>query len=336
MLLITSVDDYLGYCIASHLSQVKSVRKDMRVLYSQPSAWIKNFQTKGIDTVKITDCHHPDQLSKAMRNVTQIVLTLGSHPDRVKHCQKLLQVALRSGVKSVLFLSHIGAQSEEHASLYDYGLVENMLIEQEEQMTSVIFRLDFIQQYFHLWAAQVEQTKQWRLPISHETEMCPVDIGDVCQSIEACVIRNDALLEELEDCHVGQVYTLTGPEALKNKQMMQMMSDATRYTNYKNHMCRPMDTRFYLDGLCRDIWFDARIKNETAKSYRDVLETNAYRTKAFSVPHRLFKDACIDYFDWINKTSGSVPVNHIQQFSKVPKTMGDFFQENANSFKPKV
>lgn len=295
MLLITCVDDYLGYCLASHLSQIKSLRKDIRVLYTQPSSWIKNFQTKGIDTVKITDYTHPDQLSKAMRNVDQMVLTLGSHTDRVKHCQKMLEVAGRSGIKSILFLSHIGAQSEEHESLYDYGLVENMLIE-EEQMTSVIFRLDFIQQYFHLWAAQVEQTKQWRLPMKHETEMCPIDIGDVCQSIQSCVIKNDVLLQELNDVHVGQVYTLTGPEALKNKQMMQMMSDATRYTNYKNHMCRPMDTRFYLDGLSRDIWFDARIKNEKANSYHDLLETDAYRTKAFSVPHRTCLFLCINLY----------------------------------------
>lgn len=285
MLLITGVDDYLGYCIASHLSHIKTLRKDMRVLYSQPSSWVKNFQTKGIDVVAITDASHPDQLSKAMRNISQIVLTLGSHPNRVQHCQKMLQVASQSGVKSIIFLSHIGAQSEHHASLYDYGLVENLLVE-EEQMTSVIFRLDWIQQYFHLWATQVEQTRKLSLPMKSETEMCPVDIGDVCKSIEGCCVSDDnVLLAELDDQHVGQVYTLTGPEALKNKQVTQMMSNATRYRDYKNHMCRPMDTRFYLESLGRDIWFDARIKHERAKSYRDLLDNNAYRTKAFSVPN---------------------------------------------------
>lgn len=285
MLLITGVDDYLGYCIASHLSQSKSLRKDMRVLYTKSSSWIKNFQSKGIDTQAIADYTHPDQLSKAMRNITQVILTLGSHPNRVQHCQSIIQVAIRSSIKSIIFLSHIGAQSEQHEFLYDYGLIENQLIEQE-QITWTLFRLDWIQQYFHLWSTQIEQTRKMSLPMMQETEMCPIDISDVCLCIESCVVEDSQLLIELNECHAGQVYTLTGPEALKIKHITQMMSNATQYMKYKYHMCRPMDTRFYLKNLGYDIWFDERIKNEKSKSYHDLLDCNqGYRSKAFSVPN---------------------------------------------------
>jgi hypothetical protein len=44
----------------------------------------------------------------------------------------------------------------------------------------------------------------------------------------------------------------------------------------------------------------------------------------------------IDYFDWVEKTSGSIPVEHIKLFTKNPKTIQDFFFENANAFKPRV
>jgi hypothetical protein len=309
MLLITSVDEYLGFCIASHLSQFKSIRQGIRVLYQQSSStgnkptshslpWIQNFQLKGIDIQTIKDYTNPNEISQAMRNVDQMILTLGSHPNRVQHFQHMCKVALKSGVKSIIFLSHIGAQSESHFSLYDYGLIENYLVQQQEEqqeqqnpenmMTWTILRLDFIQQYFHLWASQVDQTGMISLPLSTDTEICPIDISDICHSIEGFVIDYDkkTLLPELYDDHVGQVYTLTGPEALTSKEILQMMSNATRYSQFKYHMVRPMDTSFYLKNLSHNIWFDARIKMEKSSSYRDSLENeDGYRSKAFSVPN---------------------------------------------------
>lgn len=44
----------------------------------------------------------------------------------------------------------------------------------------------------------------------------------------------------------------------------------------------------------------------------------------------------IDYFDWVEKTSSSIPVDHIKLFTKSPKTIQDFFHENAIAFKPRV
>lgn len=301
MLLITSVDEYLGFCIASHLSQFKSIRQDIRVVYQQTNnkqvtshvyPWISNFQSKGIDAQAIKDYNNPHELSQAMRNVDQIILALGSHPDRVQHCQHVCKMALKFGVKSIIFLSHIGAQSEQHSALYDYGLVENYLVEQQqEEMTWTILRLDFIQQYFHLWATQIDQTRMMALPLASDTEICPIDITDICRSIEGFVldVKRQVLLPELYDQHVGQVYTLTGPEALTSKEILAMMSNATRYTQFKYHMVRPMDTCFYLKNLCRDIWFDARIKKEKSNAYHDSLENvEGYRSRAFSVPNGKF------------------------------------------------
>ncbi|GAA5804594.1 hypothetical protein HPULCUR_010096 [Helicostylum pulchrum] len=345
MLLIPFVDDYLGYCITSHLCQIKSLRAEIRVLYSAKSPWIQNFESKGIEAQAIVDYTHPHQLSQAMRNVDQLILTLGSHSERVLQCQQICKVALKSGVKSIVFLSHQGARSESHSLLYDYGLIENYLIQQQEEeqeeggekMSWTIVRLDWIQQYFHLWASQVDQTRVMSLPLSSDTEICPIDITDVCLAVEKLVLDGDQkLLSRLGEDHVGQVYTCTGPEALTSKDLMQMMSNATNYPSYKYLMARAMDTQFYLNNLGLDIWFDARIKNEKNQVYHDLLETNSYRTKVLVVPNDVQVQTFLDYFDRVLKTSSSIPVDHIRLFSQSPKTMQDFFYENAADFKPKV
>lgn len=342
MLLITSIDEYLGYCIASHLAQFKPLRKDLRVLYHVNHPWIKNFESKGVDTHLIKDYNNPNDLSHAMRNVDQMILTLDSHRDRVQHAISICNVAIKSGVKSIIFLSHIGAQSEHHVSLYDYGMVENYLIGEEDHMAWTILRLDWIQQFFHLWASQVDQTRTMALPLSLEAEICPIDISDVCHTITSFVLKDPVaaasqFLDRLHDNHVGQVYTLTGPEALTSKEILQMMSNATSYEGFKYHMARPMDISFYLRTLSHNIWFDARLKNEKLQLYRDLLECeSSYRSKALFAPNDIQIQGFIDYFDWVTKTSGSIPVDHIKQFAKEPKTMQHFFVENANSFKPRV
>lgn len=295
MLLITSIDEYLGYCIASHLAQFKSLRKDLRVLYHINHPWIKNFESKGVDTRLVKDYNNPNDLSQAMRNVDQMILTLDSHRDRVQHAISICNVAIKSGVKSIIFLSHIGAQSKHHVSLYDYGMVENYLIGEEDHMAWTILRLDWIQQFFHLWASQVDQTRTMALPLSLEAKICPIDISDVCHTITSFVLKDPAaanatsasqFLDRLQDNHVRQVYTLTGPEALTSQEILQMMSNATSYEGFKYLMARPMDISFYLRTLSHNIWFDARLKNEKVQLYRDLLECEAsYRSKALFAPN---------------------------------------------------
>ncbi|KAI9363783.1 hypothetical protein BD770DRAFT_380452 [Pilaira anomala] len=345
MLLITHVDDYLGYCITSHLSQFKSLRKDIRVLYTTKSAWVQNFESKGIDACPILDYTNPNELSQALRNVDQLVLTLGNNLNRVMHCQHICKVAIKSGVKSIILLSHQGAQSEAHHSLYDYGQVENYLVQKQEEeeekgetnLTWTIIRLDWIQQYFHLWSSQVDQTRTMALPLTYDTEICPIDITDVCNAIEHLVLdQNQQLMPQLSEEHAGQVYTLTGPESLSSKGIIQMISNATSFDQFKYLMARAMDTRYYLKNLGHNIWFDARIKNEKRQAYHDSLEFKSYRTRILVVPNDVQVQTFLDYFDWVVKTSSSIPVDHINLFSPTPKTMQEYFYENAIDFKPKV
>lgn len=292
MLLVTCADDYLGYCITSHLSQSAALCSSMRVLCQETNAklpWLRSFAKKGID-VHPVNSEHPHHLSKAMRNIDQAILIMGNHPDRVKHCRHICNVAAKSGVKSIVFLSHQGAQSEQHRALYDYGLVEHHLVsmqQQQQEMHWVILRLEFVQQYLHLWSHQVEVSGTMTLPLNSDTELCPIDISDVCAVLAAFVLQDGSFMTCLNEYHAGQVYTLTGPEAVTSKSIVSMMSDATTYRLHRYLRVRPMDVVYYLTDLRRNIWFDERLKKERSAVYLDQEELG-YRTKALCLPNGKF------------------------------------------------
>lgn len=124
MLLISNADSYLGHSLTSHLASDPQIRTQLRIL-CQDDTQCKNFKKQGID-VRKTDYVNPHYLSLAMRNVTHLVLVIGNHVDRVSHARTLCRVASRSGVGSILLLSHVGALCPNlTSSLMDYALVED-------------------------------------------------------------------------------------------------------------------------------------------------------------------------------------------------------------------
>lgn len=127
MILISNADHYIGHCITSHLGFHPSVRSHLRIL-CQNDSLCTNFRDQGID-VRKTDYQHPHHLSLAMRKVDHLVLVVGSQIDRVTYARNLCRVALRSGIKSIILISHVGALCPNlESSLLDYALVEDEII----------------------------------------------------------------------------------------------------------------------------------------------------------------------------------------------------------------
>lgn len=154
----------------------------------------------------------------------------------------------------------------------------------------MLYRLDWIQQYFHLWAPYVEKYRQLALPLPEDAEICPIDIIDVCRGVQELVLTDaNRPRTMLHDDHVGQVYTLTGPQSVIGKQLVKWLSMATGYSKLGYRFVRLMDTRYYLEELPADIWFDARLKQEARQMYNDPLDDSLnYRYRAFAAPTGIF------------------------------------------------
>ncbi|KAI9016289.1 hypothetical protein CLU79DRAFT_706980 [Phycomyces nitens] len=335
MLLISHADQYIGQCIASHLARHKPLRESIRIL-CQDRAQCSHLEKNGID-VRQLDYQHPNQLSLAMRNIDCLLLAVGNEPDRVENCKKLCQSAVKSGAKSIVLISHIGALSLTHEGLCDYGLIEEEVFNVSCQWT--ILRLDWITQYFHLWAPFVEKHRYLPLPISAEVEICPIDIQDVCEVIESMTVNKDTglLLYNVPENYGGQTYILSGPESLNGQQIANLMASTTGYKLLVYRNSRAMDLSHYLKTMAKDIWFDARLKQERNQAYHSQLDNHDYASRAFGSPSASLIQEFIDYFDWISKTASSVCVSHATVIrSNTPRSVEDFFTEHANSFKPRV
>ncbi|KAI8973194.1 hypothetical protein BDF20DRAFT_880918 [Mycotypha africana] len=368
MILITSVDEYLGYCITAHLSSISSIRPYLRVVYSkerqkysykkttviQKSPWLLTFASKGID-VREVDYMHPNDMSHAMRNVDQIILSLDSYPNRVERCKYICEVAVRSHVRSIIFLSHVGAtttlmedENGGYQALSDYGRIENHLVQLQEEGEKdmphcTILRLDWLQQHFHLWSFQTEATRTIALPLFEDVKICPIDISDVCQVIFRLVTDdNGNILTDLKDSHSGQVYILAGPCAMTVRDIVGYLKEATEYQNFglkDKTITQSIDTGHYLKHLSQNLRFDKRLKMDRIKAYQDNLDGRlAYRNYILWSPTDLQIQTYLDYFDCVNKTSASVDTNTIEFLLRgyAPRTLRNFFFENAISFKPRV
>ncbi|KAI8074965.1 hypothetical protein BC940DRAFT_314661 [Gongronella butleri] len=334
MLLITEADQYMGYALASHLGRQAGVRSQIRLLCKNKKVCM-NFEHKGMD-VHVVDYSHPHHLSVAMRGIDHLIMAVGYEDDRVEMAKYLCQMAEQSGVRSIILISHVGAVSQAHASLKQYGDIEELVMNTSCQWT--ILRPDFIYQSFHLLAPYVEKHRHLALPMPDEAEMCPIDVSDVCKVVEHLLMMGGPKFkDQLDDSHVGQVYTLTGSQSVNPKLLVNMLSQATGYNKLEYKWTRSMDLVYYLQDLQRDIWFDARLKQEVAQIYRDSLETFDYRSKVLAAPTSTQIQTMIDYFDWVASTSSSICVPHAPMITSLPcRPLRKFFQENANTFKPRV
>ncbi|ORY99922.1 hypothetical protein BCR43DRAFT_521127 [Syncephalastrum racemosum] len=329
MYLITSADQYMGHAITSHLARDPSLRSQMRILCQQKMTCL-NFSNKGID-VRQVDYDHPNDLSLAMRGIKCMILAVGNEPDRVRYCEHLIDVANRSGVENIICISHVGAVSSTHEALRHFAFIEEKVISSEHCQWTIL-RPDFIYQHFLLWTSMIERSRVLSLPVPAGAEICPIDISDVCKVVEELVVRSNN-----NDQHAGQVYTLTGPQTLRIKDLIQWMRSATGFKKLEFVFTRPMDTAYYMQELRNDIWFDARIKREHSLIYQDTLDGYAYRSRILGAPSATQIQTIIDYFDWVHKTSSSVLVPHASSITSLPvRSVRKFLQENANSFKPRV
>ncbi|KAI7849757.1 hypothetical protein BDC45DRAFT_488909 [Circinella umbellata] len=336
MLLVTSADHYIGHCVTSHLARYSHVRPQLRVLCENTTTCL-NFANKGID-VRQVDYMHPNDLSMAFQGVDHMILAIGNESNRVAYCEHLCQVASRSGVKSIICISHAGAVSTDHEMLAHYSLIEDEVITSACQWT--ILRPDWIHQNFHLWSTYVEKHRHLPLPIPENAEICPLDITDLCRVVENLILTTDNkknIQSALMDDHVGQVYTLTGPQAVNGKNLVHLLGKSTGYEKFEYRFVRPMDTGYYLSDLPKDIWFDARVKHEKSQIYSDTLEGYEYRTRLLRAPTATQIKTYLEYFDWVHNEAGSLCVSHISAITALPpRSIRKFFQENANSFKPRV
>lgn len=165
---------------------------------------------------------------------------------------------------------------------------------------SSVCRTDWIQQDFHLWANYAEKHRTFPLPIHASTEFCPIHIQDVCASVASLLLVSNqgsdlvSVVDELNDRHAGQVYTLTGPQVVNGKNILRSLIKATHYTDFQFAQIRPRDLRHYLHSLQIDLSFDTRLKKDGVRIRNDDLQSDTYRYNIIKAPTRSGKSRRVE------------------------------------------
>lgn len=95
-----------------------------------------------------------------------------------------------------------------------------------------------------MWGRSIETDRKMTLPLVNKDEICPLDVTDLCSAIENLLLipGKNQIRRILQDAHVGQVYTLTGPEPVNGQRLAECLSQGTGYTKFIYQPIRSVDT----------------------------------------------------------------------------------------------
>lgn len=218
MILITGATGTTGREVVGELRRLGA--RGVRALVRDPSR-ADFIREAGFEAVA-GDFERPETLGPALEGVERALLLTPPTPDTVTHQREFITAAAAAGVRHVVKLSAVGADSDAPEGFGKWhGQSENLL--KSSGLDWTILRPNFFMQNLLGQAGQIASTGSIFQPV-----------GDARASfIDARDIAAVAARTLAEEGHEGQTYVLTGPEALSYHEVAAKLSEATgRSINY--------------------------------------------------------------------------------------------------------
>jgi uncharacterized protein YbjT (DUF2867 family) len=209
MILITGASGNVGKEV---LKQITQTGVEVRAAFQSVSKAAG--ASSGVEIVTV-DYNQPETLRTALKAVERVFLVGPPTPQLPALERKATEVIAQSGVRHVVKLSAMGGREaifpQQHAQSEDYiqstGVPYTFLRPNGFMQNMVNYNAPTINAQSAFYGSEGDGR------VSH------IDIRDVA------AVAVKALTE---DGHVGKAYALTGPEALANKEIAQILSDEVR------------------------------------------------------------------------------------------------------------
>ena len=209
MILITGASGNVGKEV---LKQITQTGVEVRAAFQSVSKAAG--APSGVEIVTV-DYNQPETLRTALKAVERIFLVGPPTAQLPALERKAMEVIAQSGVRQVVKLSAMGGREaifpRQHTESEDYI--------QSTGVPYTFLRPNGFMQNMVNYNAPTINTQSAFYGSEGDGRVSQIDIRDVA----AVAVR--ALTE---DSHVGKAYTLTGPEALTNKEIAQILSDELR------------------------------------------------------------------------------------------------------------
>lgn len=278
-LAITSVDSWLGCCIAVHLAEKlekKCPNVQIVALASKDNTHADLDKLKKFKNVHIQKVDYNDEksLEKAFSGVNCSILIPEMNEHRVKHAKNVLCAMKKEKIKGCLLLSVVGAENKDHRLKEIMTFHEIELLVKEYCSCYLILRKSIFNQCFLLWSRIVQEKGEFPMTCTAECQMGPLDAFDLACAIEAIVVdhyRDDdkgghhdveaAMDEEsthndhsiFGGVHRNKTYTLTGPQKITAQGLVQALNEETGQRVQFKQVSRE-ELKKYFESLKHEHW----------------------------------------------------------------------------------
>ena len=214
MILVTGGTGNIGKDVVKGLA---AASEKVRVLTRDPSK-AKGVEGKNVELVK-GDLGDTKSLEAALQGVDKLFLLAAAGPDMAKQEKNAIDAAKKAGVKHVVLLSTLGADTGSPISLAKWhGESEKNLKASGLQWT--ILEPHFFMQNTLGWAQGIKKDGAFYAP-AKKAKISWVDSRDIADVAVAALTKSG---------HAGKTHVITGPEAIDFESAAQKLSRATGKT----------------------------------------------------------------------------------------------------------
>jgi uncharacterized protein YbjT (DUF2867 family) len=208
MILITGASGNVGREV---LKQIAATGESVRAAFQ--SVGQAAIAPSGVDIVTM-DYNQPETLQKALEGIDRVFLVGPPTPNLPVLERKAVDEIKRAGTRHVVKLSAMGGRgaifTRQHADSEDYI--------KSSGLTYTFLRPNGFMQNFINYNGATINTQNAFYGSQGEGKVSHIDIRDIAAS---------AVKALTESGHENQAYTLTGPEAISNAQVAEVLSDDT-------------------------------------------------------------------------------------------------------------
>jgi uncharacterized protein YbjT (DUF2867 family) len=282
MILITGATGNVG----SEVVKILSRQKHRARAFVRRTSKARPIALPGIELVE-GDFAQPDTIARSLEGVDRLFLLIPSSSQVEPQQRHFVDAAKRSGVKHIIKLSQLGADTRSTGRFQRYhGAVEDYI--RESGLNYTFLRPNLFMQGLLNFRAVIAAQGAFYVAAG-DARVSIVDVRDIAAIVALALT---------EPGHEGKVYEITGPESLTHAEMADRLSTAigktVKYVNISPNAMREALVGFGMpewqaSGLVED--YDLYRRGEAAKVTTTVREVAGTAPIAFSQFARDYADA---------------------------------------------
>lgn len=180
----------------------------------------RQYTNKGIEIVDL-DYMQPETITNALIDINRLFLQTLPVPDAINICSNIIREAKKNGVKYIVKLSAMGADSKPGSTILRLHGEEEKIIKESEISYTFLRPPAFMQNFITQFGQTIKTQNAFYAPAG-DAKMSFVDTRDIA-AIAAAMLMNGNNGSNKQ--HMNKAYDITGQEALSYSQVAEILSN---------------------------------------------------------------------------------------------------------------